>query len=415
MCRGGRGLLRKRCIPLNVHALKVAQARSGRGCDSDGHRGARGLKWRVGNGRLLRSDSGKPSSLVGAQSSSLLPLRHSTANPCMSHCRLSSSSSSAVCRWCKLCRGLSRSEIQREEGAWELHHATVLLDDVPIASCGDAQCNLPIERLLPGLHTLTVTFFDPHDMLVSSSMYTIDVPLVDSMARNVALSEHGGHAKAKYTQGHFDILRSIDGVEDGQDNGGAYHGQLAEAEAIFVFSSSSRMRRIRLVSGAGRPDHHLTHVLLSYSTGERRPFVVLGILHAPDSLWNTKQRQIHNWPTTTVGLPCRLRPIRPCHPSKFGLSSRVGCVCTRWRGKEVGGRGGWGWGTRASYNEERESSCLQNKALSSQLLSGRVMMENGLVQVQLECELMGRGCESLNLSSHVARPRRLCLSLNALP
>jgi hypothetical protein len=158
--------------------------------------------------------------------------------------------------------------VQREEGAWELHHATVLLDDVPVASCGDAHCNLPVERLLPGKHTLTVTFFDPYDMLVSSSVYTVDVPLVDAMARNVALSAHGGRAQAKYNQGHFDISRSIDGVEEGQDNGWAYHGLLAEAEAMFVFSTSSRVRRVVLVSGAGRPDHHLTHVMLAYSTGD---------------------------------------------------------------------------------------------------------------------------------------------------
>ena len=124
-------------------------------------------------------------------------------------------------------------------------------------------------------------------------MYTIDVPLVDSMARNVALSEHGGRAQAKYNQGHFDVLRSIDGVEDGHDNGWAYHGQLADAEAMFVFSSSSRVRRVTLVSGAGRNDHHLTHVILAYSTGEMRTLIVLPFATRLTCV-HTKQRPIRN-------------------------------------------------------------------------------------------------------------------------
>ena len=42
-------------------------------------------------------------------------------------------------KWCKLCRGLGRSDLVRGEGAWELHHVSVFLDDVPLGSCHDPQ------------------------------------------------------------------------------------------------------------------------------------------------------------------------------------------------------------------------------------------------------------------------------------
>ena len=35
---------------------------------------------------------------------------------------------------------------------------------------------------------------------------------------------------------------------------------------MYVFNASARLRRIVLISGVGRVDHHLTHVVLSYST-----------------------------------------------------------------------------------------------------------------------------------------------------
>jgi hypothetical protein len=107
-----------------------------------------------------------------------------------------------------------------------------------------------VERLTPGEHSVTLMFYDTVDNLVSSVVYTVNVPLVDAMARNVALNAHGGRARAAFSQGEFDVSTSIDGVSLSLDNGWAYYGRLTDAEAIFIFSATSRVRRVVLTSGA---------------------------------------------------------------------------------------------------------------------------------------------------------------------
>ena len=169
-------------------------------------------------------------------------------------------------QWCKLCGGAGRSESPRSEGAWELSYATVMFDDVPLASCLEAHCTVLLPHLAPGKHTMTLTFFDTDNLLVSSVGYALNVPLVDAMARNVAAHAHGGSALAAFSQEQFDVSRSIDGVATGHANGWAYHGRLHEAEAMYRFSAKSRVRRVVLLSGVGRPDHHLTHAMIYYST-----------------------------------------------------------------------------------------------------------------------------------------------------
>jgi hypothetical protein len=59
---------------------------------------------------------------------------------------------------------------------------------------------------------------------------------------------HGGRAESLYSQGHFEVATCIDGVAGGAeaDNGWAYYGRLEEAEAMFVFSSASRVRRVEV-------------------------------------------------------------------------------------------------------------------------------------------------------------------------
>ena len=141
-----------------------------------------------------------------------------------------------------------------------------MFDDVPLASCLEAHCTVLLPHLAPGKHTMTLTFFDTDNLLVSSVGYALNVPLVDAMARNVAAHAHGGSALAAFSQEQFDVSRSIDGVATGHANGWAYHGRLHEAEAMYRFSAKSRVRRVVLLSGVGRPDHPLPHAMIYYST-----------------------------------------------------------------------------------------------------------------------------------------------------
>ena len=153
-------------------------------------------------------------------------------------------------RWCKLCRGGAGGGVGGGEMWGELRYAVVLLGDMPLATCSEPSCNMQVERLTPGEHTVTLMFYDTVDNLVSSVVYTVNVPLVDAMARNVALNAHGGRARAAFSQGEFDVSTSIDGVSLSLDNGWAYYGRLTDAEAIFIFSATSRVRRVVLTSGA---------------------------------------------------------------------------------------------------------------------------------------------------------------------
>ena len=63
------------------------------------------------------------------------------------------------------------------------------------------------------------------------------------------MQAHGGRAESLYSQGHFEVATCIDGVAGGAepDNGWAYYGRLEEAEAMFIFSSASRVRRVEVL------------------------------------------------------------------------------------------------------------------------------------------------------------------------
>ena len=185
--------------------------------------------WRAGE------DAGAPG--IGLTPGQRLVMRRGWPSGAVAEIRL---------RWCKLCRG---GGVAGE--MWgELRYAVVLLGDMPLATCSEPSCTMLVERLTPGEHSVTLMFYDTVDNLVSSVVYTVNVPLVDAMARNVALNAHGGRARAAFSQGEFDVSTSIDGVSLSLDNGWAYYGRLTDAEAIFIFSATSRVRRVVLTSGA---------------------------------------------------------------------------------------------------------------------------------------------------------------------
>lgn len=69
-----------------------------------------------------------------------------------------------------------------------------------------------------------------------------------------------------FEQGGFSINSAIDGLSDGDMNGWAYYGRLADARAMFLFDHVSLLRRIVIISGASREDHHITRFSLAFST-----------------------------------------------------------------------------------------------------------------------------------------------------
>jgi hypothetical protein len=78
----------------------------------------------------------------------------------------------------------------------------------------------------------------------------------DALA-NVAAAAEGGVAVALFSQDTFEAALAIDG-ELGSAQGWAYYGQVAVAKIIFAFDSAYDVSRVRIVSGHGMSDHHIT-------------------------------------------------------------------------------------------------------------------------------------------------------------
>jgi hypothetical protein len=74
---------------------------------------------------------------------------------------------------------------------------------------------------------------------------------------NVASAARGGIAVALFSQDTFDAMLAIDGELEGA-RGWAYHGRLDLASIVFAFDQAHSVSRVRLVSGHGMPDHHVT-------------------------------------------------------------------------------------------------------------------------------------------------------------
>ena len=74
---------------------------------------------------------------------------------------------------------------------------------------------------------------------------------------NVASADHGTIAVALFSQETFDAALAIDGELQGA-RGWAYHGRLDMASIVFAFDRAHEVSRVRLVSGYGMPDHHIT-------------------------------------------------------------------------------------------------------------------------------------------------------------
>lgn len=82
------------------------------------------------------------------------------------------------------------------------------------------------------------------------------VARVDALA-NVAAAAEGGVAVALFSQDTFEAALAIDG-ELGSARGWAYYGQVEMAKVIFAFDSAYEVSRVRIVSGYGMADHHIT-------------------------------------------------------------------------------------------------------------------------------------------------------------
>ena len=77
---------------------------------------------------------------------------------------------------------------------------------------------------------------------------------------NVAGAAEGGIAAALFSQETFDATLAIDGEvgADAQPRGWAYYGRIEAATIVFAFDGAHDIARVRLVTGHGMPDHHIT-------------------------------------------------------------------------------------------------------------------------------------------------------------
>jgi len=140
-----------------------------------------------------------------------------------------------------------------------------MVDDMLVNYCQQDVCAVPLRRLAPGPHELLIAIADLSDAVVSSSRFSFSLPWSDAISSNVALSSLGARAEALYSQGHFLPGALIDGITAGENNGWAYHGQMERAVVMVLLAGPALVQRVVVVSGAERPDHHVTEFMLSYS------------------------------------------------------------------------------------------------------------------------------------------------------
>ena len=92
------------------------------------------------------------------------------------------------------------------------------------------------------------------------SMITL-LPTVKGMdagdAVNVAAAAEGGIAVALFSQDTFEATLAIDGALD-HARGWAYYGRMEVAAVVFAFDGAHDVSRVRVISGHGMSDHHIT-------------------------------------------------------------------------------------------------------------------------------------------------------------
>lgn len=76
-------------------------------------------------------------------------------------------------------------------------------------------------------------------------------------AVNVASASNGGIALALFSQDTFDAMLAIDGELE-EARGWSYHGRMDMASIVFAFDRAHDVSHVRLVTGHGMPDHHVT-------------------------------------------------------------------------------------------------------------------------------------------------------------
>lgn len=74
---------------------------------------------------------------------------------------------------------------------------------------------------------------------------------------NVAAAAEGGIAVALFSQDTFEATLAIDG-QLGKARGWAYYGRMEVAVVIFAFDGAHDVSRVRIISGHGMSDHHMT-------------------------------------------------------------------------------------------------------------------------------------------------------------